>query len=84
VQDVAVIGVPEAKWGESVQAVVVLRAAEAASEAELLDWCKGRIASFKRPKSVVFIAESQMPRTATGKIQHRVLRDRLAKAAPAA
>jgi fatty-acyl-CoA synthase len=84
VQDVAVIGVPDAKWGESVQAVVVLRAAGAASAAELLDWCKGRIASFKRPKSVLFITESQMPRTATGKIQHRVLRDRLAKAAPAA
>jgi fatty-acyl-CoA synthase len=82
VQDVAVIGMPDAKWGESVQAVVVLRAAGAASEAELLDWCKGRIASFKRPKSVAFIAESQMPRTATGKIQHRVLRDRLAKGAP--
>jgi acyl-CoA synthetase (AMP-forming)/AMP-acid ligase II len=84
VQDVAVIGVPDAKWGESVQAVVVLRAAGAASEAELLDWCKGRIAGYKRPKSVLFMAESQMPRTATGKIQHRVLRDRLAKGSPAA
>jgi len=82
VQDVAVIGVPDAKWGESVQAVVVLRSPQAATEAELLEWCKGRIASFKRPKSVVFIAESQMPRTATGKIQHRVLRDRLAMGLP--
>jgi len=70
-------------WGESVQAVVVLREAGAASEAELLEWCKGRIASFKRPKSVLFVAESEMPRTATGKIQHRVLRDRLAARAKA-
>jgi acyl-CoA synthetase (AMP-forming)/AMP-acid ligase II len=83
VQDVAVIGVPDTKWGESVQAVVVLREAGAASEAELLEWCKGRIASFKRPKSVLFVAESEMPRTATGKIQHRVLRDRLAARAKA-
>ncbi|HEU5294542.1 MAG TPA: AMP-binding protein [Burkholderiaceae bacterium] len=79
VQDVAVIGVPDAKWGESVQAVVVLRSAGAATEAELLDWCKGRIAGFKRPKSVLFIAALEMPRTATGKIQHRVLRERLIK-----
>ena len=84
VQDVAVIGVPDAKWGESVQAVVVLRAAGGASEDELLEWCKGRIASFKRPKSVLFIAESQMPRTATGKIQHRVLRERLIQGAAGA
>ncbi len=79
VQDVAVIGVPDAKWGESVQAVVVLRTSGAVSPSELLEWCKGRVASFKRPKSVVFINESEMPRTATGKIQHRVLRDRLVK-----
>jgi len=77
VQDVAVIGVPDAKWGESVQAVVVLRSAGAATEAELLEWTRGRIAGYKRPKSVLLLAESEMPRTATGKIQHRVLRDRL-------
>jgi acyl-CoA synthetase (AMP-forming)/AMP-acid ligase II len=78
VQDVAVIGMPDAKWGESVLAAVVLRAEGGVSEADLLEWCKGRIASFKRPKSVLFLAEAEMPRTATGKIQHRVLRDRLA------
>jgi acyl-CoA synthetase (AMP-forming)/AMP-acid ligase II len=57
--------------------VVVLRNPGGATAAELLDWCKGRIAGYKRPKSVVFLAEAEMPRTATGKIQHRVLRDRL-------
>ena len=77
VQDVAVIGMPDAKWGEAVQAVVVLRSAGAATEAELLEWTRGRIAGYKRPKSVLFLAESEMPRTATGKIQHRLLRDRL-------
>ncbi len=77
VQDVAVIGVPDDKWGESVQAVVVLQPDQRASEAELLDWCRERIAGYKRPRSIIFVAEHEMPRTATGKIQHRLLRDRL-------
>jgi fatty-acyl-CoA synthase len=80
VQDVAVIGVPHDKWGEAVLAVVVQRAAASLSEAELVDWCRGRIASYKRPQAVRFIAETEMPRTATGKILHRTLRDRLAPA----
>jgi fatty-acyl-CoA synthase len=77
VQDVAVIGLPDAKWGEAVQAVVVPRAGQQLAERELLDWCRERMAGFKRPRSVLFIAEREMPRTATGKIQHRVLRERI-------
>ena len=60
-----------------VQAVVVLHASEQASEAELLDFCRGRIAGYKRPQAVRFVADHDMPRTATGKILHRVLRDQL-------
>ena len=46
-------------------------------EEELIDWCKDRIAGYKRPRSVSFIREEEMPRTATGKILHRVLRTQL-------
>jgi fatty-acyl-CoA synthase len=77
VKDVAVVGVPHDKWGEAVHAVVVLHREAQTSEAELLDWCRGRIAGYKRPQSVRFIADAEMPRTATGKILHRALRDQL-------
>ncbi|MEN9420511.1 MAG: hypothetical protein RI988_4132 [Pseudomonadota bacterium] len=83
VRDVAVIGVPHDKWGEAVQAVVVLHAGQPATEAELLDWCRSRMAGYKRPQAIVFLAEADMPRTATGKILHRVLRNRLAAPAMA-
>jgi fatty-acyl-CoA synthase len=76
VREVAVIGRTDPKWGEAVHAVVVLRAGASASETELLDWCAGRIAGYKRPKSVSFITDEEMPRTATGKILHRVLKAR--------
>jgi acyl-CoA synthetase (AMP-forming)/AMP-acid ligase II len=79
VKDVAVIGVPHEKWGESVHAVFILRDGDSATEQEILDWCKERIAGYKRPRSASFIREDEMPRTATGKILHRVLRERYAK-----
>jgi len=78
IRDVAVIGVPHDKWGEAVLAVVVLHEGQRASEAELLDWCRSRMAGFKRPQAIRFLADHEMPRTATGKILHRVLRDQLA------
>ncbi|MFN8634845.1 MAG: AMP-binding protein [Chloroflexota bacterium] len=75
VQDVAVVGIPDEKWGEAVHAVVVLHPGRAASEQELVAWCRERMAGYKRPRSVTFIDDAQMPRTATGKILHRTLRD---------
>jgi fatty-acyl-CoA synthase len=83
VREVAVIGVPDDKWGEAVQAVVVLHEGRSASADALKAWCKQRLAGFKCPRSVVFIADADMPRTATGKILHRILRQRLRDAVPA-
>lgn len=79
VKDVAVVGVPHDKWGEAVQAVVVAHEGSGLTEAEVLDWCRSRMAGYKRPQSVLLVSESEMPRTATGKILHRVLKDRLAQ-----
>lgn len=79
VKDVAVIGAPDAKWGERVHAFVVLHPGKTASEADLIEFTRSRLAGYKRPRSLAIIAESDMPRNATGKILHRVLRDRVAE-----
>jgi acyl-CoA synthetase (AMP-forming)/AMP-acid ligase II len=74
VKDVAVIGLADATWGERVHAVIVPRDGAAPTEAEIIEWCRSRIAGYKRPRSVCFIGDDEMPRTATGKVQHRILR----------
>jgi acyl-CoA synthetase (AMP-forming)/AMP-acid ligase II len=76
VRDVAVVGVPHDKWGETPLAVVVLHHGMEGTEAELRDWCRERLAGFKCPSRVVFVDETEMPRTATGKVLHRILRQR--------
>jgi len=84
VRDAAVIGVPHERWGEAVHAVIILHEGMTATENEILDWCRDKIAGYKRPRSVSFIVENEMPRTATGKIQHRILRGRYAESATGA
>jgi acyl-CoA synthetase (AMP-forming)/AMP-acid ligase II len=79
VKDVAVIGVPHEKWGESVMAVVVLHEGQTATPEEITSLCKGKIAGFKVPKNVIFIKDAEMPRSAAGKILHRLLRERYGK-----
>jgi fatty-acyl-CoA synthase len=79
VKDVAVIGVPHEKWGELVTAVVVLREGESAEPSEISGFCKGRIAGYKIPRTVIFIKGEEMPRGGTGKILHRELRERYGK-----
>lgn len=81
IKDVAVIGVADEKWGEAVRAVVVLHQDQQLTEQELSDWLRDRIAGFKCPRSIVFIEDQDMPRTATGKILHRVLREQVAQSA---
>ncbi|WP_374485160.1 class I adenylate-forming enzyme family protein [Zoogloea sp.] len=77
VKDVAVIGIPHEKWGETVQAVIVPHDGQQIAVEEIEEWCRQRLAGFKCPRSVLFIADRDMPRTATGKILHRHLRQRM-------
>jgi fatty-acyl-CoA synthase len=69
----AVVAKPDAKWGEVPCAFVEVRQGACASEAELIDYCRERLAHFKAPKVVVF---GPLPKTSTGKIQKFVLRER--------
>lgn len=59
-------------------AVIVPRPGQTLDAKTLEDWCGERMAGFKRPRGYWFVGESEIPRTATGKIQHRVLKERLA------
>jgi acyl-CoA synthetase (AMP-forming)/AMP-acid ligase II len=73
IADVAVIGVPDDTWGETVKALVVVRSGAPRDAADIIAWTRGRIANFKAPKSVDFV--DLIPRNATGKILRRELRE---------
>ena len=72
VQEAAIVGLPHEKWGEAPFAYVVLRPGATATEAELIAFTRERLAHFKAPHGVTFVTE--LPKTATGKIQKYVLR----------
>ena len=75
--DVAIIGLSHEKWGEAVTAVVIPQDPNAPpAEQEIIAFCQGKLAGYKRPKKVRFISREEMPRTGSGKIVHRVLRER--------
>jgi fatty-acyl-CoA synthase len=71
ISEAAVVAHPDPKWGETPHAFVTLRAGAVASEADLLAWCRDRLAGFKRPRRLTFC---ELPKTSTGKIQKSVLR----------
>jgi len=73
VLECAVIGVPDAKWGETVKAVVVRRQGASLSGVALIEWSRDKLAGFKRPNSVDFI--DTLPRNASGKLLKRALRE---------
>ena len=72
VQEVAIVGLPNPRWGESPHAFVVLRSGASATEDELREFARSHLAHFKAPHAVSFVEE--LPKTATGKIQKYVLR----------
>jgi fatty-acyl-CoA synthase len=74
VQEVAVVGLPNERWGEAPQAFVVLKPKAEATEGELRDFARDNLAHFKAPHGITFISE--LPKTATGKVQKYVLRGR--------
>jgi len=77
VREVAVVAKPDPHWGETPCAFVALReGVEAPSADALMQWCKGQMAAFKRPRLIVF---GELPRTATGKVQKFILRQRAAR-----
>jgi fatty-acyl-CoA synthase len=74
VLEAAVIAIPDERWGETVSAMVVLKPGAKATEEELIEFCRVSLAHFKCPRRVQFI--EALPRTATGKIQKNLLREK--------
>jgi acyl-CoA synthetase (AMP-forming)/AMP-acid ligase II len=75
IEEVAVIGVKDIEWGQQVRAIVKLKKGETATESEIIDFCRPRLAGFKRPTSVVFV-NREFPKTSTGKVLRRILRQK--------
>ncbi len=74
VEDVAVIGVPDETWGEEPRAVVIPKKGEKPTEEEIMEYCRQNLASFKRPRSVVFVDD--LPRNPMGKLIKREIREK--------
>jgi acyl-CoA synthetase (AMP-forming)/AMP-acid ligase II len=77
VYDVAVVGLPDQKWVESVTAFIVLKQGAVLTEEMVIDYCKNRIAGYKKPRKVYFVKE--IPKNAAGKTLRRDLREQYSK-----
>ena len=73
IQDICVIGVPDETWGNSVRAVIHLNGGDTATEQEIIDWCRGKMAGYKKPRTVMFVDE--LPISAVGKVQRNKVRE---------
>ncbi len=73
IYEVCVVGVPDDHWGEAVKAVVVLRDGTQADDGDIMAFCRGRLADFKRPRSVDFV--SQLPKNGNGKLSRKDVRE---------
>jgi acyl-CoA synthetase (AMP-forming)/AMP-acid ligase II len=79
IEEAAVIGVKDVEWGQQVRAIVRLKKGQTASEPEIMEFCRSHLAGFKRPTSVVFVRE-ELPKTSTGKVLRRELREKYGQA----
>ena len=77
IKEVAVLGRPDERWGETVTAVVVTKAGEKLTEDEVIQFCRERLASYKKPTKVIFM--DALPRNASGKVKKNELSDKLPK-----
>ena len=77
VEEGAIIGVPDVEWGQEPRAVVVLKEGESATPEEIMEYCRSKLAGFKRPRSVVFI--DALPRNPMGKVLRKRLREEYGK-----
>jgi acyl-CoA synthetase (AMP-forming)/AMP-acid ligase II len=78
IEDVAVIGIYDEEWGELPKAVCVLKKGETSTEEEIMEYCRVRLASFKRPRYVTFV--DQLPHNAMGKVVKKELREKYGNA----
>jgi acyl-CoA synthetase (AMP-forming)/AMP-acid ligase II len=73
VHEAAVIGIPDPRWGEAVMAVIVKRPGKDLTKTEIIDFCRDRLAGYKKPRYVAFV--DSLPRTPSQKVQKFVLRE---------
>jgi long-chain acyl-CoA synthetase len=74
IDEAAVIGIPHPDWGQEPRAVVVLKKGQEADTAEIMAYCRNRLAGFKRPESVIFV--DSLPRNPMGKVLKKRLREK--------